>query len=104
MKCLEVIQLKFTEILIAKLSKTYELILQPDYLLFICFFSLKFKRGIIFVICSIREVVLKVLFFNIDFFCYPKVEHSYEFFHKPKLCKAKKCLPLIYMETFLSIL
>ena len=34
---------------------------------------------------------------------YPKVECSYETFHKPKWCKAKKQLPLIYMENFLSV-
>lgn len=31
---------------------------------------------------------------------YPKVEHSYETVGKPKWCKAKKPLPLIYMEKF----
>lgn len=29
---------------------------------------------------------------------YLKVEPSYEIFHKPKWCKAKKYLQLIYME------
>ena len=34
---------------------------------------------------------------------YPKVEHPYESFHKLKWHKAKKYLPVIYMENFLSI-
>lgn len=34
------------------------------------------------------------------FSCYPKVECSYENFHKPKWCKAKKQLWLIYLGNF----
>jgi len=34
---------------------------------------------------------------------YPKVEHSYEIFCKLKWHRAKKQLPFIYMEKYLSI-
>lgn len=41
---------------------------------------------------------------SIDFPHYAKVEHGYEIFHMPKWHKAKKRLPLIYMEIFWRIL
>ena len=44
------------------------------------------------------------VYINIGFPHYPTVEHDYEIFHMPKWHKAKKQLPLIYMENFLTAL